>query len=116
LSCRGFPDAIANGTYPVDVHDPKTGKFKFKKPEGDFYQVPLSTMVSDKAPNMVLAGRMISADRGAFGGIRVMVNLNQVGEAAGVTASLAVAEAKPVSRIDPGAVREHLSNLGAAIV
>ena len=116
LSCRRFPDAIANGTYHIDVHDPKTGKFKFKEPEGDFYQIPLAAMVSDKAPNVVLAGRMISTDRGAFGGIRVMVNLNQTGEAAGVTASLAASRAKPVSQVDAESVRKDLSRLGAAIV
>ena len=116
LSCKRFPDAIANGTYHIDVHDPETGKFKFIEPRGDFYQIPLSTMVSDKAPNIVLAGRMISTDRSAFGGIRVMVNLNQVGEAAGVTASLAASEAKPVSEVDAESVRKGLSNLGAVII
>jgi len=116
LHCRRFPDAIANGTYPVDVHDPKTGKFKFKQLLGDFYQIPLSTMVSNKAPNIVLAGRAISTDRGAFGGIRVMVNLNQTGEAAGVTASLAASSAKPVGEVPAEAVRKQLAKLGAVVV
>jgi FAD-dependent oxidoreductase family protein len=116
LSCKRFPDAIANGTYHIDVHDPETGKFKFKEPRGDFYQIPLSTMVSDKAPNVVLAGRMISTDRSAFGGIRVMVNLNQTGEAAGVTASLAASGATSVSQVDAESVRMNLSDLGAVIV
>jgi hypothetical protein len=116
LSCKRFPDAIANGTYHIDVHDPQTGKFKFKEPRGDFYQIPLSTMLSDQAPNIVLAGRTISADRGAFGGIRVMVNLNQTGEAAGVTASLAAAQARSVLNVAPRAVREQLAKLGAVIL
>lgn len=116
LSCRRFPDAIANGTYHIDVHDPNTGRFKFKEPEGDFYQIPLGTMISDKAPNIVLAGRMISTDRSAFGGIRVMVNLNQTGEAAGVTAALAALERKPVFEMSADRVREHLSKLGAVII
>jgi hypothetical protein len=116
LTCKRFPDAIANGTYPVDVHDPDTGEFKFKAPKGDFYQIPLSVMVSDKARNIVLAGRMISTDRSAFGAIRVMVNLNQVGEAAGITAALAAAARKPVSEVDAASVRKHLSALGAAVI
>jgi hypothetical protein len=116
LSCRRFPDAIANGTYHIDVHDPGTGKFRFKEPEGDFYQVPLSTMINDKAPNTVLAGRMICSDRSAFGAIRVMVNMNQVGEAAGVAAALAVGLEKPVSQVDADAVRNELSTLGAIVI
>ena len=116
LTCKRFPDAIANGTYPVDVHDPNTGAFKFKAPKGDFYQIPLSTMVSDKARNIVLAGRMISTDRGAFGAIRVMVNLNQVGEAAGITAALAASSRKPISEVAAASVRKHLSALGATVL
>lgn len=116
LSGKRFRDAIANGTYAVDVHDPVTGAFKRMKHRGDFYQIPLSTMISDKAPNIVLAGRMISADRNAFGAIRVMVNLNQTGEAAGVTAALAVSGNKGVSQVDAQAVRKNLSTLGAVII
>ena len=108
LTCRRFPDAIANGTYPVDVHDPKTGKFNFKQPQGDFYQIPLSAMVNDKAGNIVLAGRSVSAERGAFGGIRVMVNLNQTGEAAGVTAAIAADRQTKVSAIEASIVRDRL--------
>ena len=116
MSCRRFPDAIANGTYPIDVHDPETGEFRFKQPRGDFYQIPLSTMVSNRVSNLVLAGRMISTDRGAFGGIRVMVNLNQTGEAAGVTAALAAAEAVSVPDVAATAVRRRLAEFGAVIV
>lgn len=116
VRCRRFPDAIANGTYHIDVHDPETGEFKFKEPEGDFYQIPLSTMVSDRAANLIMAGRMISADRSAFGGIRVMVNLNQVGEAAGVTAALAAANSTPISQVDAVVVRRRLADLGAIML
>jgi hypothetical protein len=73
-------------------------------------------MRADKAPNTVLAGRTISADRGAFGGIRVMVNLNQTGEAAGVTASLAAAQEIPVADVAAQAVRQQLAKLGAVII
>jgi len=116
MTGKRFPDAIANGTYPIDVHDPQTGKFKFKRLTCDFYQIPLSTMLSNRAENIVLAGRIISADRSAFGAIRVMVNLNQVGEAAGVTAALAAGSGMPISDLDAGAVRNQLLTLGAKVV
>jgi hypothetical protein len=116
LSCKRFDDAIANCSYHIDVHDPKTGVFKFKEPRGAFYQIPLSTMVSKKADNVVMSGRMISTDRSAFGGVRVMVNLNQVGEAAGVTAALAASENKTVSNVDAASVRKQLAKLGAVII
>jgi len=113
---KRFENAIANCTYPIDVHDPDTGKFKFKQPKGNFYQIPLSIMVNNKAPNLVMAGRMICTDRSAFGGVRVMVNLNQVGEAAGVTAALSTVKAEPVAKVSAEAVRKELTNLGAVII
>ena len=42
--------------------------------------------------NLLSAGRMMQTDRGAFGAVRVMVNLNQTGEAAGVAAAMAARE------------------------
>ena len=73
-------------------------------------------MVSSRVDNVVMAGRMISTDRAAFGGIRVMVNLNQVGEAAGVTAAMSASEGRAVSTVDAASVRDQLSNLGAVII
>jgi hypothetical protein len=45
-----------------------------------------------------------------------MVNLNQVGEAAGVAASVAAAKEIPVSQVDAGTVRRHLSDPGAIML
>jgi len=116
ISCRRFDDAIANGTYPVDIHDPENGEFHFTEIEGDHYQIPLSCLVSDDAPNVVLAGRSVSADREAFGAIRVMVNLNQTGEAAGVAAATAADAGESLSAVPADAVRSKLADLGAIVV
>jgi hypothetical protein len=116
LSCRSFPDAIANCSYSIDVHDPKNGKWELKAPRGEFYQIPISTMLNTKVDNVIMAGRMISTDRAAFGGIRVMPNMNQVGEAAGGTAAIAASEGETVSSVDAASVRKHLARLGAVII
>lgn len=136
---KRFPDAIANGSYRVDVHDPVKGGFVFKNLNGTtitvapggttngrwreatpenptFYQIPYSTMVNSKVDNVIMAGRMISADRGSFGAIRVMVNMNQVGEAAGIAAAMSASGGKAVSGIDVQNVRGQLSKLGAVII
>ncbi len=139
LHGKRFPDAIANGSYHVDVHDPVKGGFTFKNLNGTtvtvapggttngrwreptaenptFYQIPFSTMVNRSAANLIMAGRMISTDRGAFGAIRVMVNMNQVGEAAGVAAALSAEGNKPVSSLDAQVLRSKLSGFGAVII
>ena len=56
-------------------------------------------MIPAGVDNIITAGRMIDAESGAFGALRVMVNLNQCGEAAGTVAAMAVAQDKPIPDI-----------------
>lgn len=109
-----FPDAIANGTYRVDVHHSDKPGLTFRyldgreeyvvpgqptvnrrwRPVGDdgasFYQIPYRALVPRGSTNVLVAGRLLDADRGAYGAVRVMVTCNQTGEAAGVAAVLAL--------------------------
>ncbi len=132
---RRFPDAIANGSYRVDIHYPDGGGFLFKDLDGTqwecrpggsvgrwrdpidkdptFYQIPYRTMIHRCSRNLIMAGRMIAADRGAFGAIRVMVNLNQVGEAAGVAAALAANSRSTVHEIQAKSLRAQLADGGS---
>jgi hypothetical protein len=133
-----FPDAIANGSYRVDVHYPAGGGFLFKYLDGTqsahtargvekgrwrpprevnptFYQIPFRCLVRREVRNLVLAGRMIGTDAAAFGAVRVMVNTNQTGEAAGVAAALAVRRGIPVAEVDPADLRQTLA-LGGSVI
>jgi hypothetical protein len=134
-----FPDAIANGSYRVDVHAPDGGGFQFKYLDGrtvfahnngnrtgrwreetpenpTFYQIPYRCLYHPTRPNLLFAGRMISTDRGAFGAVRVMVNLNQSGEAAGTAAVLACRQDIPVSQVNPAELRKSLADGGSIIL
>jgi hydrogenase maturation factor len=64
----------------------------------------------------MLAGRMLDASIVAFSGIRVMVNMNQLGEAAGVTSYLALNQNKPIAKIDAKEVREILGKGGSLVI
>lgn len=140
LSGRRFDDAIANGTYPVDIHHQDKPGITFKRLDGvqrycrpgrpavesrwcpesgedpKFYQIPLRSLIPMNAVNVIAAGRMLDTDKEAFGGIRVMVNLNQTGEAAGVTAWHALNSGIPISSVDSDAVRETLAVGGSCII
>ncbi len=121
-----FPDSIAQGRYPVDVHSASgtvlrflDGREQFIAPDGRMvwrrwreeipenppcYHLPYRSLVPEDAENLLVAGRLIDADQEAYGGIRVMVNMNQTGEAAGTAAYLAlrhgcVANAVPVEQL-----------------
>jgi hypothetical protein len=135
-----FPDAIANGTYPVDVHSSEGTLLRFldgrevfvKKlggverrrwlPEEDpgqpFYQIPYRALVPEGAANLLVAGRLLDADREAYGGVRVMVNMNQTGEAAGVAAALTLGGCQPVdfADISTDQLRETLARGGSIVL
>lgn len=140
LTGKRFSDAIANGTYRVDIHhadkpgitfryldgreeyiapgEPRiSGRWLDKSSEGaTFYQIPYRSLVPQGASNVLVAGRSLDADIGAFGAVRVMVNCNQTGEAAGVAAYLALQHGKPVSEVAPAELRETMKNQGAIII
>ena len=140
---KRYEDAVLNGTYRIDVHDEdacvtfyylngETVCMKggissnyiygnWRKDEGitgepaKYYQMPFSVLVQEKYRNIIAAGRMINADKMAYGALRVMVNLNQIGEAAGVAAYLSVNSGKPVWDIDGKEVRALLVKGGSAL-
>ncbi len=139
LSGAPCPDAIANGTYPVDIHSPDSDQIMFRRlngeetifaanqliakrrwlPEGQFlpyYQIPLGSLIPRHAVNFIAAGRMIDADESAFGAVRVMVNLNQCGEAAGIAATCALDHAVKVSQVDTAEVRKRLAAGGSIML
>jgi len=73
-------------------------------------------MVNRKLKNAIMAGRMIGSDKGAFGAIRVMVNLNQTGEAAGTAAHLALEKGCSVCDIDVTDLRTSLNDGGSCLL
>ena len=81
-----------------------------------FYQVPLRSLVPEGYGNLILAGRMLDADKTAFSAVRVMVNTNQMGEAAGVAACVALSAGVPVQDVDPDAVRGELARGGSIVI
>ena len=138
LSGREYDDAIANGTYPVDVHGPEgtvlrylDGRESFTVPGGErswrrwrsadqptprCYHIPLRSLIPSEAANLLVAGRLVDADRDAYGAVRVMVNCNQTGEAAGVTAALAADADGNVSAVPVERVRTELAAGGSIVL
>lgn len=137
LSGHRFPDAIAQGTYPVDVHSADGVILKYIDgreeivstdnvhtwrrwlPEDAripaFYTIPWRALVPGRAENLLVAGRLIDANREAFGAIRVMVIANQTGEAAGVGAALAIRQGSSVADVPTQQLRQALNDGGSLL-
>jgi len=136
-----FDDAIANGTYPADLHHPNgagitlmyldgtqrlacpglpTKESMWREPmeeDPKFYQVPYSAMLPQggQFPNLIIAGRMIDSDETAHAAIRVMINMNQTGEAAGVAAYLAMNGSVGFAEVNTDKLRQILRDGGSAV-
>lgn len=140
LSGRAFDDTIAQGSYRVDVHHQDKpgitlryldGTEEFHQPgvastrsrwrpetatNPTYYQIPYRTLLPLNGPdNVIVAGRMLNVDPIAHAAVRVMVNMNQTGEAAGVAAFLALQTNQPLASLDVSALRAQLNAGGSAL-
>jgi len=58
---------------------------------------------------------LLDADKQTFSGARVMVNMNQLGEAAGTAAFLSLVKNIPVDKLDARTVRKTMLSEGSII-
>lgn len=109
LACARFPDGIARGAYPIDIHDPKGGPhyFTFLK-DGGSYDVPYRCLVPKRLDKLVISGRAVSCDHEALGTVRQQATTAGIGHAAGTAAALAVKHGVTPRRVDPVLLRRTL--------
>lgn len=139
--CYGkhFDDAIGYCAYPVDVHIPQMpttfryldGWERHSTPSGEieevrwredageyphYWQIPYRSILPENIPNLMVCGRCIDSDKDAHGALRVMISLNQTGEAAGVACFEALTSGKSVQTIDFVAFRQKMNSGGSIIL
>jgi hypothetical protein len=111
-----FPDAIAAGAYPIDIHPPSGGGLRYEGLGADHaYQIPYRSLVPVGFDNALVVGRGVSATHSAHAAIRVMTISMAVGQAAGVAAAMAAQLEGNVRAVAMPALREHLLGDGAKL-
>lgn len=95
LTSKPFDDAIAYGGWALDLHPPEGVDAPHESPceQHDvphLYDIPLRCCVSRDVPNLMFAGRNISATHVAFASTRVMATCATVGQGVGTAAAFAV--------------------------
>lgn len=98
-----FDDSIASSSFPIDIH-PKDAGFSFVKPENGKFYIPYRSMICKEINNLVLAGRIISADLFAHASLRVMITCMRIGEASGLAAAISLEKNIEVNKIDGGQI------------
>lgn len=112
LSCRRFDDAVAVGSYPVDLHHPGDDNCTLEWC-GDCYDIPYRSLVPQRVENLLAAGRCISTTHEALAAVRVMSTCMAMGEAAGRAAAMAVREGVAPSEVNTSRLRGELLASGA---
>jgi hypothetical protein len=117
LSGARFADAIAVGTWPVDIHptDGSTGVHLRKEDSPAPYEIPYRCLVPLQVDNLLIAGRPISTTHRAHGSTRVPGTSMATGQAAGVAAALAAKLGCTPRELDPGRLRCALEDQAAII-
>ncbi len=113
MSCACFPDGVARGFYPIDIHAAdSTGDASGARPPGP-YEIPYGCLVPKRAENILVGGRPISVDHVAHGSTRVQGTTMAVGQAAGVAAALCCKLGVAPRRLDGTPVRHQPEQSGA---
>ncbi|BCV22711.1 FAD-dependent oxidoreductase [Moorella sp. Hama-1] len=115
---RYFPDAIALGSYPVDVQatSPQDTGYVYGRPE--VYSIPFRSLVPEKIDNLLVVGRSAGYTHLAAGSARVVPIGMATGDAAGVAAVYSLKANKNFRELaassgDIKAVQEKLVQMGA---
>ena len=116
LSARKFDDAIARGSYPVDIHNPTgSGTVLKRLPAGEAYDIPLRCLMPQSTEGLIVAGRCISGTHEAHSSYRVMPIVMATGHAAGVCAAIAARSRRAPRDVPAHEVREALLKQGASL-
>ncbi|HZF91030.1 FAD-dependent oxidoreductase [Streptomyces sp.] len=116
MEARSFPDVVAHGAYPVDIHNPKgSGTILMRVPQGRFYDIPLRCLLPRDTERLLVAGRCISGSHVAHSSYRVMPIAMATGQAAGVCAALAVRSGRAPREVPAELVQEELLRQGARL-
>lgn len=114
MSGYRYEDSISRGAHPIDIHATKGSSQVAHFLEQAAY-VPYRALIAQNYPNLLVAGRCLSADRKAFASMRVQASCMGTGQAAGVAAAMAAKCSCDVQNVDVEALVAKLKQIGAAL-
>lgn len=111
-----FDDRICAYAFGMDVH-PRTPEMSgnFKIEIADVYYIPYRSMLPLGCDNLLVAGKTISCQSQAAGGLRVMPCAMSIGQAAGAAAALAVRDNILPEAVDIAELQSILRGHGAIL-
>lgn len=98
---RRFDDGIVACDNPIDDVMRTTAEMTHEAAvaQGEYYTIPLRSMIPRQVKNLLFAGRLICADPVAFASVRGMPQCMAMGQACGVAAAQALSQSCSVQEI-----------------
>ncbi len=109
-----FEDSIARACHPVDMHLPGDDGQKLSFPKSAGY-IPYRSLITNEYDNIIVAGRAISADSEAFAAIRVQAPCMEIGQSAGIAASICAKYGISVKNINVKELVSKVREVGSII-
>ena len=119
------PDDICVYDYAIDLHAARSSRdsqeeyyelyYDRRTGPGEFFGIPMRSLLPKGIVNMTMAGRFISTDRPMLGSVRVMPCAMAMGQAAGTAAAMALAARGRVREVDTQELKATLRRNGAYI-
>ena len=114
MNAYRYDDSISRGIHPIDIHASKgNGQVRIDLKQPAF--VPYRSMIAPHFPNLLVAGRCISADRQSLASLRVQASCMGIGQAAGAAAAMAMKSSCAVQDINMSRLIKTLKRWGAIL-
>ena len=103
MQATDFEDNVCNAFNYIDLHSRETGCDVYFHESRDLLpKVPFRALIPKGSSRITVAGRIVSAERVAFAGIRAQCTCMAMGQAMGAAAALAVKQKVPSREITAG--------------
>ena len=114
-----YEDGVARGTFYLDGHgltdDKRTYILSRDQMNVPPYQIPMRSLISKDADNLLMAGRCMSADQLALSSARVSTSCSMMGQATGIAAALAIQNKTEIRNLDYTEIKAEVLTRGAQL-
>lgn len=114
-ACAKPDDRIACNSWPIEVHAQGTRTVWEFMPDGEYYGIPYGCMTVEGFDNLWVAGRNVSATHEAQASVRVSSPCYAMGQAAGIAATMALAQGTSSRSVPVGQLQNKLRAAGAIL-
>ena len=96
-----FDDAVAKGTWYIDVHSSTKGLVHMEKYQrGEYYEIPYRCLTNCVVGNLLTVGRCISTSFLVQASVRIQQTAIDMGDSAGKACARALAEGVELNKYD----------------